>query len=164
MSADAVWRRFPNWALVLVSLIALVAAGLVGAYIGSPHGQATAVLVPGAPAMVRVARYGAMPSGPTANDPYLPDAVVTVSDTKKVARLAGDANSLPLIPTGDRSCPHSDGSHYQAQFLYSNADRVTLFVERQGCQFIGFDDGSNTAVAWALTDPTFLQDLDALFE
>ncbi|MFI5091039.1 MAG: hypothetical protein ACHP7P_13365 [Terriglobales bacterium] len=149
-------------------MLALAAiAGIVGYMIGSTRNQPRAMLIPGTPDAVKVARYGAKPFGPAADaTPWTPDAVVTVTDTKRVALLAADANNLPPFPTGNYSCPSSDGSHYELQFSFANGDRRTLFAERQGCEGVGFEDapyGSDESIAWSMTDHRLLNDLDALF-
>lgn len=82
------------------------------------------MFLPGTADALRVARYGAKPFGPAAGTtPWTPDAVVNVTDIKRVARLAADANDLPVFPNGNYSCPSSDGSHYELQFSFANGDR-----------------------------------------
>ncbi|MHB8611248.1 MAG: hypothetical protein ACYDAL_02315 [Candidatus Dormibacteraceae bacterium] len=134
--------RWKLAAWLTLAVLALVAtAGIVGYLLGSTRIQPKAMLLPGAPDAVKVARYGAKPFGPAADNAWTPDAVVTVTDIKRVARLAADTNNLPLFPTGNYNCPYSDGSHYELQFSFANGDRRSLFAERQGCEGVGFEDG-----------------------
>jgi len=158
------WKLAAWLALAILALAAT--AGIMGYVIGSMRYQPTAILLPGTPDAVKVARYGAKPFGPAADTTWTPDAVVTVTDIKRVALLAADANNLPPFPTGNYGCPNSDGSHYELQFSFANGDRRTLFAERQGCEGVGFEDApyeSGASIAWSMTDHRLLNDLDALF-
>jgi hypothetical protein len=166
-STRARWR-WKFVALMGLAVLALAAtAGILGFLLGSASSQPRAMLVPGTPDVLNVARYGPKPTGPSADTtPWTADADVNVTDTKRVARMAADANNLPLFPNGNFSCPYSDGSHYELQFSFANGDRRTLFVEKQGCQGVGFADiayGSGPSIAWSMTDHRLLNDLEALF-
>jgi hypothetical protein len=109
---------------------------------------------------VTVARYG-----PTAGFPPLPpEKVVTTTSAATVARLVRDINDLPALPQGTIGCPFDDGSYYQVQFAYTNGGSRTFHVERRGCQVVGLAELPQHSVAWSVTDPRFLNDLDALFE
>lgn len=163
LSVPVTQRKPPRWPLLLVLVASLIGSGLIGFAVGSVRPQPTATFVVGSPNSVTVARFGPAPKGPTASASYTPDAVVTVSVQEEVTKLVADANNLPLVPSGAYSCPFGDGSYYRVRFSYRNGDRTTLSVERQACRLVGFDDGSGDGRAWSLTDPRFLEDLDALF-
>jgi hypothetical protein len=150
-------------AIALAALVVLAVAG-GGFLVGSMREPTPATLIPGSPNAVTVARYGAAPSGPGADTTqWTAQSVVSVTDSKLVAKLAADANSLPPIPNGNYSCPYSDGSRYQLQFGFADGDRITLNAERQGCQGVAYQSRPDRSVAWSLTDHSLLDDLDALF-
>ena len=146
----------------------MAGAGTAGFSIGLEHSVTIApALVLGDPNAVKVARYGPEPTGVKAGtNPWSPDATATVTDRRTVSSLLQDANNLPVFPSGNFSCPSNDGSHYEVQFYFANGDRRTLFADRTGCRGVGFQEaasGSNVSIAWSLTDPHLLNDLDALF-
>jgi hypothetical protein len=158
------WRS--NWRLVVLLAPIGVAFVWVGTVfvLGWLRPVPTALLVPGTPDSVTVALYGPAPSGPGGDlSSWQPEQVVMVSDGRQIAKLVSDTNSLPLFPMGNFACPNDDGSHYQVQFSFGNGDRRTLFVDRQGCQGVGFEERPNLSIAWSLTDHRLLDDLDTLF-
>lgn len=145
--------------LVLVGIAVAVISGYA---LGSARQPGPVALIPGEPDAVTIARYGPNTSE-SLGASRIPERVMTVTDAKEVAKLASDANSLPAFPKGGFSCPNSDGSYYQVRFAFATGDRRTLFVERNGCEGVGFDEQPDHSVAWSMTDHRFLDDLDALF-
>ena len=157
------WLRV-NWRLPAL-LAPLVVAVLVGAsvyLVTWVRGTPTAMLVPGSATAVTVSRYGPEP-GPGQSPVWPPDGTRTVTDPKQMATITADVNGPPLFPKGTISCPMDDGSHYLVQFSYSDSDRRTLFVQRGGCQGVGFASHPDRSLAWSLADHRLLDDLDALF-
>jgi hypothetical protein len=143
----------------MLLLLAFVAGCAIAPGVGPVHKSPTTILVLGAPNAAAIGRYG-----PTAGHPPLEaEQQVTITDPGTVSKLVADANSLPMVPLGTVSCPADDGSYYQLRFVYGDGDRRTLHVGRQGCQGVGFAETSDRYIAWSLTDPRLLRDLDALF-
>jgi hypothetical protein len=139
--------------------LAVVIAAVGGLIFGSLRNPQKATLALGTPDAVTIGRYG-----PTAGfPPRLPERVITETNTATVARLVTDANGLPVFPSGGRSCPFDDGSYYLVSFSFADGDRRSLHVERRGCQGVSFAERPDYSVAWSLTDPRLLNDLDALF-
>ena len=153
--------KVPIPLLLGLVLVGMAAAATSGYALGSARQPGPVALILGKPDAVTIARYGPNTPG-SLGASRNPDRVMTITDTKEVAKLASDANSLPPFPKGGFACPNSDGSYYQVRFAFKNGDLRTLFVDRTGCQGVGFDEQRDYSVVWSMTDHRFLDDLDAL--
>lgn len=141
-------------------LLVLAAVGGAGYFIGAMRPPPTVTLVTGTPSAAVVSRYDS-PNEPPPNNLVL-NGKVTVTDAARVAKLVTDANSLPPVPSGGYACPAGAG-YYEIQFVYANGDLRTLFADRGDCRFVSLGEQPDKVVAWSMTNPRLLNDLDALF-
>lgn len=84
----------------------------------------------------------------------MPSLDKTITDRKTARRLAADLLALPVMPSGNYSCPMDYGTTYTLDFTAAKSWSST--IETEGCRLVDYSDGSKR---WALTMPAIYSDL-----
>jgi hypothetical protein len=86
-----------------------------------------------------------------------------VRDPASITKVVQDLNRLkPSADSGItvQSCPNYVGQKYVVAFTYTNGDRWTVIVERDGCENV--TAGGYWPRTSAFSNPQLLSDLDAI--
>jgi uncharacterized Rossmann fold enzyme len=86
-----------------------------------------------------------------------------VRDPASITKVVQDLNRLkPSADSGItvQSCPNYVGQKYVVAFTYTNGDRCTVIVERDGCENV--TAGGYWPRTSAFSNPQLLSDLDAI--
>jgi hypothetical protein len=89
---------------------------------------------------------------------------VLVREPAAISKVVQDLNSLHPYPSSGisvQSCPNYIGQKYVVGFGYSNGDRWTVVVERDGCEDV--TAGAYWPRTSAFSNPQLLRDLDAIY-